>query len=305
MRRGDHDSLNAAALRGVRVRILASIDRRTLSAFDLFDDSIEIRHSEQRSVQALLVDDEIAVQTVVHDSNPHGRGKEEAALMIEAGGYIRAQTELAEAAWGAGVALSAVRSRIQEGRITEPLRINLGHGSFYQRLRESLTSDIASGTGADEEWTNAVLRHGSRRMSPSEAPVPQLAAFGIDVNEILRTVGRRIGEEILLESGAPSNEEDFRRRLQRTWSELGMGRIEFEGEPLRSIRVHDSGSCGGDLDRGIPFCHLDEGILEGILQNRYGNFVRAIERECSSAGENHCHFDILLEGEEIERQSAQ
>ncbi len=302
VRNGDHEVLNEAAERGVTVRLLVNMDRRSLSHYDDFDDRIEIRHSELASVQAFLIDDEVALQLVVNDPNPFGRGREEAALVIEASGYMMAQSELASNAWATAISLTAMRSRLREGRITEPLNISLGDGSFYQRLRDSLKAGMHGDVSAEGETTNAVLRIGDREILPRvDESLPRLEALGIDTNEILRTVGRRIGEEILLDEKLVDDGEGFQTILAKAWRELGMGEIEFEGDPVRIVRVHDSGSCDGSPTQGAAFCHLDEGILEGILQYQYGTSVRAIERQCMSAGEPHCHFEIVFEEVDSER----
>ena len=302
VRNGEVEVLNEAAKRGVQIRILANIERRTLGYYDELDDRIEIRHSEMSNVQAFLIDDEVALQLVVNDPNPFGRGREEAALTIEANGYIMAQSELAANAWATAVSLNSMRSRIREGRITEPLQVNLGTGSFYQRLRDSLKKNLTEELIEKPGTTNASLRIGNQPLTYNDPALPQLEALGIDTNEIFRTIGRRIGEEILLDQEIPDDEIGFQEVLARTWRELEMGEIEFEGNPVRSVRVVDSSSCGGQPKSGAAFCHLDEGILEGLLRVHYGIGVTAIERECLSSGENHCHFEIQFDEQVSELQ---
>ncbi len=295
VRNGEVKVLNEAAKRGVQIKILANIEQRTLSHYDEFDERIEIRHSEMSNVQAFLIDDDVALQLVVNDPNPFGRGREEAALTIEANGYIMAQSELAANAWATAVSLNSMRSRIQEGRITEPLQVNLGTGSFYQRLRDSLKHNISEDLVGKTETTNASLRIGNQPLTHNDPTLPRLEALGIDTNEIFRTIGRRIGEEILLDQKIPDDESSFHEVLARNWRELGMGDIEFEGNPVSSVRVVDSSSCGGEPKSGAAFCHLDEGILEGLLRSHYGIGVTAVERECSASGENHCYFEIQFD----------
>ena len=37
---------------------------------------------------------------------------------------------------------------------------------------------------------------------------------------------------------------------------------------------------------------MDEGVLEGIVKERYGIKVNACEQLCTSRGEDHCEFKI-------------
>ena len=129
------------------------------------------------------------------------------------------------------------------------------------------------------------------------SPEPTLSTFealGIDTSEVFRSVGRRIGEEIAIELQDVTDDDEFWADLSQQWQELRMGELVVEGDPPTSIRVIDSGSCGGAPKLGGPFCHLDEGILEGIIQTRFGVSATAVERECTSTGDNHCHFDITF-----------
>ena len=112
----------------------------------------------------------------------------------------------------------------------------------------------------------------------------------------MRIVGRRIGEEISVEIDANTNsEEEFWNLLSDEWQEMGMGEMHVIGNPPTAIKVHDAGSCGNAPQFGSPFCHLDEGILEGIIETKFGVTTTAVERICSGDGGSHCHFDIIFE----------
>ena len=284
---------NEASLRGVCVRVLSTLDERTLKFYRELDDSIEVRHCESFSLHGCIVDDEVAVQILTMESNPVGRGREDAALVIEATEFVAAQAELVAASWGNAASFSAARTRLEDGQIVEPLKVTLGGGSFYQRLKELVASNYQDQHPASIGWTNSILRRGSEVLSP-EPTLPTFEALGIDTSEVFRSVGRRIGEEIAIELQDVADDDGFWADLSHQWQELGMGELVVEGDPPTSIRVIDSGSCGGAPKLGGPFCHLDEGILEGIIQTRFGVSASAVERECTSTGDNHCHFDITF-----------
>jgi predicted hydrocarbon binding protein/sugar-specific transcriptional regulator TrmB len=292
IRAGGDEVLNEAAGRGVSVRVLATVEHRTLRYYTELDDRIEVRHTEHLSMNGIIVDDDVAVTGISIDSNPVGRGREDSALLVEASGFISAQKDLIRNNWGTATDLSAVARRIEDGEIVEPLKVSLGGGSFYSRLKQYLAEPVADQHPSSIGWTNAILRVGSTTVSPAHS-LPTFEALGIDTDELLRAIGRRIGEEIALE--VESDEEgDFWTELAQRWQELGMGTLTVEGDPPQIVRVENADSCGGAPKLGGIFCHLDEGILEGIITSRLGVEVSAVERECTATGKDHCHFDIVL-----------
>jgi sugar-specific transcriptional regulator TrmB/predicted hydrocarbon binding protein len=292
---GALSAVNEAARRGVTVRVLATLDKKTVKFFEQLDDSIEVRHSDAVSMHGLTVDGEVAIQSVSLEANPVGRGKEDAALVIEAHDFLSAHTDLIESTWKGATAYSSAVTRIEKGEIVEPLRVSLGEGSFYRRLKEMIASDVEDQHPNNIGWTNAVLRRGERMLTP-EPSLPAFEVLGIDTSELMRNIGRRIGEEIAMELSEIDDDAEFWTQLAVEWAEMGMGRLVVQGDPVEVVRVEDSGSCGNAPQFGGPFCHLDEGILEGIIQLRFGVHATAVERECTAAGQDHCHFDIVFTG---------
>lgn len=292
IRAGGHEVLNEAAARGITVRVLATIEHRTLRFYGELDDSIEIRHTDHLSMNGILVDDDVAVTGISIDSNPVGRGRDDSALLVEAPGFIAAQKDLVRNNWATATAFAAIARRIEDGEIVEPLKVSLGGGSFYARLKAHLAEPVADQHPSSIGWTNAILRVGGETIGAAHS-LPTFDALGIDTNELLRAIGRRIGEEIALEVDS-DDDAVFWAELTTRWGELGMGQLSVEGDPPSVVRVDDAGSCGGAPKLGGVFCHLDEGILEGIIASRLGVEVSAVERECTATGKDHCHFDIVL-----------
>ena len=143
MRSGIIDSITESLNRGVEVRVLAQIDTKTIRFFEQLDKRIEIRHQENQSQMGFYVDNEVGIQIVNSESNPTGRGKEDTALLIESMDYMQAQIELLKVQWNGGVDFSSTKARIVDGMITEPLKLNIGEGSFYERLRGLIADDSA------------------------------------------------------------------------------------------------------------------------------------------------------------------
>ena len=131
-----------AVNRGVQVRVSSSLNEKTIKFFDDLDDRIEVRHHENFSMQGVYVDEEVGLQFINIETNPTGRGKQDTALLIESGAFMTAQLELMDIQWGAATSYSAAKARLTEGKIIEPLKLTLGEGSYYEKLRTSLMENI-------------------------------------------------------------------------------------------------------------------------------------------------------------------
>ena len=75
-----------------------------------------------------------------------------------------------------------------------------------------------------------------------------------------------------------------------------MGEISFDSIPPNVVTVNDSKNCERDPAFGSVLCHMDEGVLEGILSERYGFDATASESMCTSRGQDHCLFEIAING---------
>ena len=81
--------MNTAAVRGVVVQIITHLDGRTLRFFDQLDNSIDVRHSDELDSLGFVQDQSEVIQYLNIEDNPVGRGKEDAALIIESGRFHR------------------------------------------------------------------------------------------------------------------------------------------------------------------------------------------------------------------------
>jgi len=287
MRSGIINSIIDALDRGIEIKILADIDSKTIRFYEQLDKRIEVRHHTNQSQMGVYVDSEVGIQIVHSEINPTGRGKEDAALLIESKDYMMAQFELIRLHWNEGIAFDSARARLVDGMITEPLKLKIGEGSFYNRLRGLISEEEGFG------FTNAILRRPNEplTMGISAASLSQL---GVDMSEILRGVGQRIGRELALELREEVEDEDFWNRLIKQWGSLGMGELEIDSIPPTLVTVKDSNNCEKNSQLGTILCHMDEGVLEGILMERHGFEATASERLCTSKGQDHCLFEISI-----------
>ena len=120
------ESINTAAQKGVVVQVIAQLDRRTIRFFDKLHDSIEIKHSDDLDSQGFLQDCTHVVQFLNIEENPVGRGKEDAALVIESQPFATAQENLIDTIWEDAVQFATAEARFSKGRIHDPLRLTIG-----------------------------------------------------------------------------------------------------------------------------------------------------------------------------------
>ena len=278
------DALHAAAARGVDVRVMADIQHDTLRRFSALEESIAVRHVDQTTLHGAFVDDEVGVFQLHVEANPTGRGRHDSALLVEAPAFLEAHAELIEHQWGNGVDLHVRRSRLTEGRILEPMRVNLGEGSFLERMKDGLSDLLGQGT-----TSNAILR------KSGQSPMSPLGQLGIDVGEVVRSIGVRVGEELALHLSDIEDDASFRSHLQRAWTDLDRGEILLEGTPPTRATVLDPHGCLGRPESHAVLCQLDEGVIAGLVQARYGVAVQPTVRTCATHASGGCGFSMTCE----------
>ncbi|RJU84320.1 MAG: hypothetical protein DWB99_00145 [Candidatus Poseidoniales archaeon] len=291
LRSGAKDAIEEAINRGVDVKIVACIDKKTIRFFDSLNDRIEVRHHEDFNLNGVFVDEEVGIQFVHTEDTPTGRGKEDTAILIESGMLLTAQSELLKIQWRAAKSYHSIRSKILDGVMTEPLRLSLGEGSFYEHFRTSLQAGMSP-----KPTSNAVLRkNGSEVKFGNELENETLSALGIDSAILFEHIGSRIGEELAVKLQHISDDSLFWETIIQEWSEMGMGEIEIDKLPPTKIIVKDGSACGGNPNTSKFFCNLDESVLSGILMERHGRKVSTSKRECMETKNCSCFYEINFE----------
>ncbi len=291
LRSGAKDAIEEAINRGVDVKIVACIDKKTIRFFDSLNDRIEVRHHEDFNLNGVFVDEEVGIQFVHTEDTPTGRGKEDTAILIESGMLLTAQSELLKIQWRAAKSYHSIRSKILDGVMTEPLRLSLGEGSFYEHFRTSLQAGMSP-----KPTSNAVLRkNGSEVKFGNELENETLSALGIDSAILFEHIGSRIGQELAVKLQHISDDSLFWETIIQEWSEMGMGEIEIDKLPPTKIIVKDGSACGGNPNTSKFFCNLDESVLSGILMERHGRKVSTSKRECMETKNCSCFYEINFE----------
>lgn len=291
LRSGAKKAIEDAISRGVDIKVVASIDKKTIRFFDSLDDQIEIRHHEDFNLNGVFVDEEVGIQFVHTEDSPTGRGKDDTAILIESEMLLNAQSELLKIQWEAAKSYSSIRSKILDGVMTEPLRLSLGEGSFYENFRKTLLAGMSK-----QPTGNVMLRkNGSEINFANNLERESLSALGIDSSILFEHVGGRIGQELTVKLQHIKDDLEFWNAIIQEWSEMGMGEIEISELPPTKIIVKNSSACGGSPSTSKFLCNIDESVLSGILLERHGRKVSTSKRECIQTDNCSCFYEIIIE----------
>ncbi len=291
-------SVNKAAERGVNVRVLTQLDRRTIRFYSELHDSINVRHSEDLDAQGALVDKKQVIQYLNTEDNPVGRGRNDAALVIESLPFAESQKNLIDTIWEESTEFETASKRFTEERIADPLKLTIDGGSFLDKIREVLQinealPEVDTPFNA-EAFIASSLEISEARKKLQSGGISSLSAFGINTESLLRQVGNRVGEELAFSLRNIEDHIEFLNEMMDWWEYAGLGQLNYDIDPTFHIKVNLSGFEDSD---SLPIWSLDDGIIEGALSNRYSsqNDVQ-IEREIFSDGEeNYCKYNIILD----------
>ena len=88
------EAVNTAAVSGVVIQIITHLDSRTIRFFDQLHDSIEVKHSDELESLGFVRDNSEVIQYLNIEDNPVGRGKDDAALIIESSAFTESHLNL-------------------------------------------------------------------------------------------------------------------------------------------------------------------------------------------------------------------
>ena len=266
------DEVNSAAERGVIIKVLAQLDKRTVKFFDQLHDSIEIRHSDEVNSLGVLKDQSDVIQFLFVEQNPVGRGREDAALVVSSEVFAASHYEFMMAIWNRAVDFNSAKKRFTEERIVDPLRLTVGEGSFLEQFRDALDF---SGELPDEDTPfnpDSFLASSNEinqaRAALQDGTVFSLHQLGIDIKTMLRQVGHRIGEELAFSLRNIEGHVEFLSELMDWWEYAGLGELEYDTVPFFHIKVNLTHPPVEKADV-LPLWELDDGIIEGALRSRY------------------------------------
>ncbi len=294
--------VNLAAQKGVVVNVLSQLDRRTIRFFKELDDSISIRHSDDLSSLGALKDESEVIQFLQVEENPVGRGREDAALVIESDSFAATQADLVESIWDEAVDFDIASKRFTEEKIVDPLKLTVGEGSFLDSFRNALG---ISGSLPDEDTPfdpNSFLASSSElneaRLMLQGGKLENLKALGIDIGGILRQVGNRIGRELAFSLRTIDGHVEFLNEMMDWWEHAGLGEIDYELDPTFHVKVLLSHK-DEETEGSLPLTELDDGIIEGALLTRYPEDGDVMIRREDGTDQEFSQYHLIFQTNEL------
>jgi len=118
--------------------------------------------------------------------------------------------------------------------------------------------------------------------------------LGIDIGNLLRQVGNRIGHELAFSLQSLDEDMDFLNEIMDWWEYAGLGELEYNFDPIfyvqANLPLYPEGN-NGDL----PLWQMDYGIIEGALMTRYPEGSNVIVRKEGGEGPNNpCKFHLIF-----------
>ena len=266
-------AINSAAERGIQVQILAKLHRRTIRFFRDFHDTIEVRHSDEVESQGALKDDEEVLQMLNLESNPVGRGREDAALSVESKQFAISQANLIDAIWPEAIPFKQAEKRFTEQQIVDPLKIEIGEGSFLEKLRSALGVDLSLPEEDTPFDPDAMIKAGievnTARRNLAKNSLGSLTILGFDLEKMMRQVGRRVGEELAFSLRSIDDQIEFLNEMMDLWEAAGLGTLSYNFDPNFHVRVGLNEMPEPGNKEVLPLWEMDDGIVEGALMSRY------------------------------------
>jgi len=300
------EAVNTAALRGVVIQIITHLDSRTIRFFNELHDSIEVRHSDELESLGFARDNTEVIQYLNIEDNPVGRGKDDAALIIESQAFAESHQNLIDTIWENAVLFGTAVARYTDNQINDPLRLTIGEGSFLKNISSALGID---GELPDEDTPfdpEAFFAAGNEvneaRNKLTEGKLSNLKVLGIDMGLMLRQIGNRIGQEISFSLRGIEHDIEFLDEMMDWWEYAGLGKLEYDVDPSFHVRVGLHHPPVDDPD-ALPMWEMDDGIIEGALSNRFAKEPQIVIQRVEASGDKddlwhyiiHRHVDDAVE----------
>ena len=283
LRSGCIDSINDALNRDIDIKLVVCIDERTIRFYDQLDPRLEIRHHPDFNLCGVFVDNEVGIQFVQTEESPTGRGKDDTAILMESEMLLSAQSELLNIQWNSASSYQTAKAKMVDGLMTEPLKLSLGDGSFYEKFKESMKMGMSNNA-------NAVLTRDGQIVDNQIIPQSNtLTALGINTNQLFHDVGFRIGQELAVKLQHIVDDEVFWNNIKSEWLDLGMGEIDFDQLPPKTITVSEGNACDGQPEKSLFLCNMDESVIAGLVKERYNKSIESCKRTCFDDDKSCCY----------------
>lgn len=291
------EAVNTAALRGVVIQIITHLDSRTIRFFNELHDSIEVRHSDELESLGFARDHSEVIQYLTIEDNPVGRGKDDAALIIESQEFADSHLNLIDTIWENAVLFDTAVARYTDNQINDPLKLTIGEGSFLKNISSALGID---GELPDEDTPfdpEAFFAAGNEvnqaRNKLTEGKLSNLKVLGIDMGLMLRQIGNRVGQEIAFSLRGIEHDIEFLDEMMDWWEYAGLGNLEYDVDPSFHVRVGLHHPPLDDPD-ALPMWEMDDGIIEGALANRFAKDPQIVIQRVEASGDKEDLWHYII-----------
>ncbi len=123
--------------------------------------------------------------------------------------------------------------------------------------------------------------------------------LGPEMEETIRALGQEIGRSGFAPTIKATEFRGVVEELCQRWEEAKLGTLaDIEiTDNSGTVREKECITCYGLPNLGRPVCHLEAGIIEGVLEAKLRRFVRVVERKCWALGDTCCEYAITLSEE--------
>ena len=291
------EAVNTAAVSGVVIQIITHLDSRTIRFFDQLHDSIEVKHSDELESLGFVRDNSEVIQYLNIEDNPVGRGKDDAALIIESSAFTESHLNLIDTIWENAVTFDTAVARYTDNQINDPLRLTIGEGSFLKNITTALGINEVlpeEDTPFDPEaFFAAGTEVNEARKQLTEGELSNLKVLGIDLGLMLRQIGNRVGQEISFSLRSIEHDIEFLDEMMDWWEYAGLGNLEYDVDPTFHVRVGLHHPPVDDVD-ALPMWEMDDGIIEGALSNRFAKDPNIVIQRVEGSGEPHDLWHYII-----------
>ena len=85
------------------------------------------------------------------------------------------------------------------------------------------------------------------------------------------------------------DDEVFWNNIKSEWLDLGMGEIDFDQLPPKTITVSEGNACDGQPEKSLFLCNMDESVIAGLVKERYNKSIESCKRTCVNDDESCCY----------------
>ena len=102
--------------------------------------TIQLKQNTSDELESLgfVRDNSEVIQYPNIEDNPVGRGKDDAALIIESSAFTESHLNLIDTIWENAVTFDTAVARYTDNQINDPLRLTIGEGSFLKNITTAL-----------------------------------------------------------------------------------------------------------------------------------------------------------------------